>query len=79
MLEQMPSAEKKNYKKVIKYQEHCLKKTIIKRLGTIICSCQEHIKHQKVYKNNKLKKHRKLIQIMKTIKVEKCSLKQCIF
>jgi len=37
--------EKLYKKKVIKCQEHCLKRTMTGRLGTIICSCQEHIKH----------------------------------
>jgi len=31
-------SRKKNYKETTKCQEHCLKKIIIKRLSTIICS-----------------------------------------
>jgi len=68
MLKQMPLIEKKNYKKIIKCQEHYLKKIVIKELNTIIHNCQEHIKHQKAYKNNKLKKCKKQIQITKTTK-----------
>jgi len=79
MLEQMHSAGKKNCKKTIKCQKHCLKKIIIKGLGTIIHSYQKHIKHQKAYRNNRLKKHKKQIQITKTTKIEKYSWKQYIF
>jgi len=38
MPEQIPSAEKKNCKEVIKCQKHCSKKTIMGRLGIIIHS-----------------------------------------
>jgi len=79
MLEQMYLAEKKNCKEITKCQEHCLKKVVIERFNTIIHSYQRHIKYQKAYRNNRLKKHKKQIQITKTIKVEKCSWKQYIF
>ena len=79
MLKQMPSAEKKNYKEVTKCQEHYLKKVVIKGFSTIIHRYQKHIKHQKVYGNNKLKKHRKPIQITKTTREEKYSWKQHMF
>jgi len=61
ILKQMPSAEKKNCKKVTKCQEHCLKKIVMGRLGIIIHSYQKHIKCWKAYRNNRLKKHKKQI------------------
>ena len=73
MLKQMPLAEKKNCKEVTKCQEHYLKKIVMEKLGTIIHSCQEHIKHQKAHRNNRSKKHKKQIQITKTIKKKKHS------
>jgi len=45
MLKQMPSAEKKNYKKNNKMLGALFKEDSNKRLGIIICSCQEYIKH----------------------------------
>jgi len=45
MLKQMPLVEKKNCKEMTKYQEHYLKKVVMERLGTIIHSYQEYIKH----------------------------------
>jgi len=38
MLEQMPSAGKKNCKETTKCQEHCLKKVVMERFSTIIHS-----------------------------------------
>ena len=71
MLEQIYLAEKKNYKEIIKCQEHCLKKIVMKRFDIIIYSYQRHIKHQKAYRNNRLEKCKKQIQIIKTTKEEK--------
>jgi len=79
MLEQIHSVGKKNYKRITKCQEHCLKKVIIEGFSTIIYSYQEHMKHQKAHGNNRLKKHKKQIQIIKTIKIKKHSWKQYIF
>ena len=79
ILEQTPSAGKKNCKEMTKYQGHCLKKIVMKRLGIIIYSYQEHIKHQKAYRNNRSTKQKKQIQIIKTTKKEKHSWKQYMF
>jgi len=79
MLGQMHSAGRKNCKEITKCQKHCLKKVVMERFNTIIHSYQKCMKHQRAHKNNRSKKHKKQIQITKTTKVEKCSLKQCIF